>query len=279
MCGIVGILHRGGRQACPQLLSSMIALVRHRGPDAAEVLIDRNVGLAHARLSIIDPANGRQPMQTSDGRLAVTFNGEIYNYLELRDELIARGHIFRTRCDTEVVLHAYAEFGQRCVEHFNGQWAFAIWDRGEQKLFLSRDRLGVRPLFYTQVGSTFLFASEIKSLFRYPEVSRALDPCGLDQLLTYWAPVPPTTMFRDVFELPAGHHLVVQDDQLHSSCYWQLDYRIADQPVSGDALSEELRELLTDATRLRLRRCAGRSLFERRPGLLHHCSLSATLLR
>ncbi len=204
MCGIVGMLRSDQRQACAEQLNSMIAMVRHRGPDAAEVYTDRHVGLAHARLSIIDLENGRQPMQTGDGRFVVTFNGEIYNYLELRESLAARGHHFRTHSDTEVILHAYAEFGERCVEQFNGQWAFAIWDRVEQRLFLSRDRLGIRPLYYTQADRTFLFASEIKSLLRHPSVTRALDPNGLNQLLTFWAPLAPTTMFRDIRELPPG---------------------------------------------------------------------------
>ncbi len=247
------MLHLADQQACAERLSAMIALIRHRGPDAAEVYLDQRLGLAHARLSIIDLANGRQPMQTSDGRLVVTFNGEIFNYLELRDSLMARGHKFRTRSDTEVILHAYAEYGQRCVEHFNGQWAFAIWDRVRHRLFLSRDRLGIRPLFYTLADNTLLFASEVKSLFAHPAVRRELDPHGLDQLLTCWAPIAPRTLFRDVWELPPGHNLEVDGDQLRVTSYWQLDYGTSDRRRSVAEWSEELRELLTDATRLRLR--------------------------
>ena len=253
MCGIVGMLRWNQRQACAEQLKAMIAMVRHRGPDAAEVYTDGHVGLAHARLSIIDLENGRQPMQTADGKLVVTFNGEIYNYLELREALMARGHHFRTHSDTEVILHAYAEYGERCVEHFNGQWAFAIWDRAAQRLFLSRDRLGIRPLFYTQAARTFLFASEIKSLFAHPNVTRALDPSGLNQLLTFWAPLAPTTMFRDILELPPGHNLIVDGERIQSAPYWSLDYETSHQFQTVDQWSEALRELLTDATRLRLR--------------------------
>ncbi len=247
------MLHFDGRQACRERLGSMIALVRHRGPDAAEVYVDQRLGFAHARLSIIDLANGRQPMQTHDGRLVVTFNGEIFNHVELRDSLMARGHRFQTRCDTEVILHAYAEYGERCVEHFNGQWAFALWDRSRNHLFLSRDRLGIRPLYYTQAGDTFLFASEIKSLFAYPGVRRELDPHGLDQFLTCWSPIAPRTVFRGVWELPPGHNLEVKGDQLQVTPYWQLDYGAPERRRSAAEWSGELRELLTDATRLRLR--------------------------
>ncbi len=252
MCGIAGVLHLDDRQASPELLGNMIGLIRHRGPDAAELYVDRRLGFAHARLSIIDLANGRQPMQTTDGRLVITFNGEIFNYLELREALIERGHTFFTRSDTEVILHAYAEYGARCVEHFNGQWAFAIWDRLRGRLFLSRDRLGIRPLFYTQVGRTFLFASEVKALFACRDVRRELDPRGLDQLLTYWAPRAPQTLFRDVLELPPGHNLEVDGNRMQLSSYWRLDFGTRRQQSSAD-WCDELRELLTDATRLRLR--------------------------
>ena len=155
MCGIVGLMRMGKAPACREQLSAMIAMVKHRGPDAMEVYLDGHVGLAHARLSIIDLQNGRQPMQTPDGGLAITFNGEIFNYVELREQLQSRGCQFRTQSDTEVILHAYAEYGERCVEEFNGQWAFAIWDRRRQRLFLSRDRLGIRPLYYTSAARTF----------------------------------------------------------------------------------------------------------------------------
>ena len=250
----------------------MIAQVHHRGPDATATFIDpyedrpyedgpydegphgdrQRVGLAHARLSIVDLENGRQPMHY--GPLTITYNGEIYNYLELRQTLIQKGHSFRTRSDTEVILHAYQEYGGQCVEHFNGQWALAIWDRRQRSLFLSRDRLGIRPLYYTQVLGRMLFASEIKSLFVDPQVGRELDPRGMGQLFTFWTTLAPRTVFRQILELPPAHNLLVRDGQVGSATrYWQLDYREPSEPAGADPLAEQLRWLLEDATRLRLR--------------------------
>ena len=255
MCGIAGILQLDGQEASTRHLAAMIAQIAHRGPDASEVWGDGPVGLAHARLSIIDLANGRQPMHAADGELTVTFNGEIFNYVELRDELTRRGHRFRTHSDTEVILRAYLEYGERCVEHFNGQWAFAIWDRRRRRLFLSRDRLGIRPLFYTKAGGRFLFASETKSLFAHPNVHRELDPKGMNQIFTFWSTLAPATAFSNIQQLPPGHNLVVRDGQMgQPEAYWQLDYTTDDDNgASADQWAERLRELLEDATRLRLR--------------------------
>src|SRR5581483_2784509 len=159
MCGICGFVNLNGIDD-PELLPQMIGAIRHRGPDETGFHRSPEAGLAHTRLSIIDVAGGQQPMCNWDRSLWITFNGEIFNYVELREELIRRGHRFRTRSDTEVILHLYEEQGEQCVRHLNGQWAFAIWDVTRRKLLLSRDRLGVRPLFYTQTGDRFLFASE-----------------------------------------------------------------------------------------------------------------------
>ena len=176
VCGIAGIVNLDGRGVPGRVVRRMLAPLAHRGPDARGVHVDGPVGLGHVRLSIIDLAGGPQPMHYPERGLSVTFNGEIFNYIELRAELEAKGHRFRTRSDTEVILHAYEEYGDDCVEHFNGQWAFAIWDRPRRRLFLSRDRLGVRPLFYTVAKGKFLFASEVKSLFAHPDVPRADRP-------------------------------------------------------------------------------------------------------
>ena len=252
MCGIAGIHRFDAVRACPDRLEKMISQLRHRGPDAADVFVDRSVGLAHARLSIIDLENGHQPMQ--HGLLAITFNGEIYNYLELRESLIARGHSFRTHSDTEVILHSFQEYGARCVERFNGQWAFAIWDGERRSLFLSRDRLGIRPLFYTHLHNQFLFASEMKALFAHGAVSRELNPRGLSQIFTFWSTLAPNTVFRDIQELPPGHNLVLREGRIGPpTCYWRLNYAAPTETMAADAWAARLRWLLEDATRLRLR--------------------------
>ena len=238
-----------------EVLRSMISTLAHRGPDATAVYCAGPVGLAHSRLSIIDLEGGAQPMSIADGTLWITFNGEIFNYIELREQLISKGHIFRTRSDTEVILHLYQEYGEDCVQRLNGQWAFAIWDAPRRKLFLSRDRMGVRPLFYTQTPGAFLFASEIKALLACHEVNAALDTRALDQIFTFWVTVPPRTAFKDIRQLPPGHSLVVEDGQVRSWCYWILEYSSeATAPgASEQRLAQDLLELLLDATRIRLR--------------------------
>ena len=210
MCGISGVLKLDGSPVGTEQLRQMIATLQHRGPDANGIHVAGSVGLGHARLSIIDLQGGAQPMSSADGSLWITFNGEIFNHIELREELLKKGHRFLNRSDTEVILNAYREYGEDCVEHFNGQWAFAIWDSAERKLFLSRDRVGVRPLFYTQARNSFLFASEIKALFACPDVCREFDPRGMDQVFTFWSTIPPQTVFKHIFQVGAGQSLTVQ---------------------------------------------------------------------
>jgi asparagine synthase (glutamine-hydrolysing) len=236
----------------------MIRMIRHRGPDDCGTYIHQQVGLAHARLSIIDLASGHQPMSNADQTLWIVFNGEIFNFLELRQQLEARGYRFSTRSDTEVILHLYEEHGEDCVHFMNGQWAFALWDARERKLFLSRDRLGVRPLFYTHTGRLFLFASEVKAIFAHPQVARRLDYHALDEVFTYWCTLPPRTIFKDILELPPGHSMSVKDGTVKVRRYWQLNFGghgtpHALDPHREEELAAELRQLLIDATRLRLR--------------------------
>ena len=253
MCGITGILDLDGCPADPELVRRMVAPLRHRGPDESGVYVEGPVGLGHVRLSIIDLCGGRQPMHNEDGSISVSFNGEIFNYVELQKELHEKGHHFATRSDTEVILHAYEEYGEDCVQRFNGQWAFAIWDARRQSLFLSRDRLGIRPLFYTHVGDQFLFASEIKSLFVHPGVVREIDPVGLDQLFTFWSAIPPQTVFRGIRELPPGHNLTIEDGTVRTGSYWQLNFEPAETSQVESERADRLIELLHSATRLRLR--------------------------
>jgi asparagine synthase (glutamine-hydrolysing) len=253
MCGIVGIFHFDGTAVSEETIRRMVAQVQHRGPDASGVIIDGGTGLGHARLSIIDLSGGRQPMYNSDGSLCVTFNGEIFNYIELRETLAGKGHRFDTQSDTEVILHAFEEYGEDCLQHFNGQWALAIWDKKRRRLFLSRDRLGIRPLYYTVVKGKFLFASEIKSLLAHTDVARSIDPIGLSQVFTFWSTLPPRTVFQGINELPPGHSLTVEDGQLRTRRYWQLDYNCDSRPMTEQQYADELLDLLRDATRLRLR--------------------------
>jgi len=253
MCGIAGIYDLDGAAVNTAPLSRMVETIRHRGPDASGVWTDGPVGLGHARLSIIDLVGGAQPMSNPAGTLHISFNGEIFNYRELREDLIARGHRFATRSDTEVILHLYEERGEACVEEFNGQWAFAIWDARRKKLFLSRDRMGIRPLYYTRVGGSFLFASEIKALFAHPDTSRRIDLKALDEIFTFWCNIAPRTPFEGVEELPPGHSMLVANGRVESWPYWRLGYRGKDATWKDEECAERLRELLIDATRLRLR--------------------------
>ncbi|HTR22541.1 MAG TPA: asparagine synthase (glutamine-hydrolyzing) [Terriglobales bacterium] len=255
MCGIAGIVNSKQAPVEPQLLWRMISTLNHRGPDDGGVFAERNVGLAHARLSIIDLAGGHQPMSIENGSLWITFNGEIFNYIELREELERKGHHFRSRSDTEVILRMYLEKGEECTRYFNGQWAFAIWDSRDRKLFLSRDRYGVRPLFYTTAGGDFLFASEIKALLAHPAVHAEIDLRALDQIFTFWVTTPPRTAFKDVSQLPPGHSLVLQDGITKVCSYWEQDYAVSDEhtPESPQKKAEELLALMEDAARIRLR--------------------------
>ena len=256
MCGIAGYFALTPRPLAPrEVLSRMVEAVRHRGPDDGGIYYDGRAALGHRRLSIIDLSGGKQPLSTADGRLWVTFNGEIFNYVELRKELIERGREFRTKSDTETILHAYAEFGPQCVQSFNGDFAYAIWDRTNQRLVLARDRMGVRPLYYTVHDGVLLFASEVKSLFLYPGLKRELDPLGLDQTFTFWAPLAPRTAFKDIYELPPGCQLVAEQGVLKVTPYWSLRYPTRDDrsPLGQPEAEEQVKALLADATRIRMR--------------------------
>ncbi|MFZ5735494.1 MAG: asparagine synthase (glutamine-hydrolyzing) [Pseudomonadota bacterium] len=258
MCGIAGYHGSPGGIAHDRLLTEMAAAVAHRGPDASGVHVGDGFGLAHTRLSIIDLAGGAQPMTDIDGELWLSFNGEIFNYVELRQDLIARGHRFRTASDTEVILKAYRAYGPDCVKHFNGDFAFALWDSRNRRLMLARDRMGVRPLFYTRRQGCLYFASAIRSLLQVPGVAPEIDPIALDQTFTFWFPLAPRTIFKDIAELPPGHLLLAEGDRVRIEPYWQLAFPDADDIVAHDQrdpreLADELQALLIDATRIRLR--------------------------
>lgn len=259
MCGLAGILDRArdGDGAQPQRaeLAAMISRLQHRGPDGYGFFSDGAIGLAHARLSIIDIAGGNQPVFNEDKTVCTVFNGEIFNYIELRRELEARGHRFYTHSDTETIVHLYEEYGHAFVHRLNGQFAIALWDKTARRLVLARDRAGIRPLFYTEAGGRLAFASEAKALFALPEVERRLDVQGLGQLFTYWAPLAPTTVFANVHALPPGHTLVVDDKGLRIARYWDWQFpdRDAVDTRSPAECLDGLREQLVQSVRLQVR--------------------------
>ena len=256
MCGIAGLFERGsGRAPSPADLQPMVAAVSHRGPEASGLYVDDRVGLGHARLSIIDLEGGLQPLTNEDESLWLVCNGEIFNYVELRAELESRGHRFRSGSDCETILHLYEEQGPACVDQLNGQFAFALWDSRRGQLLLARDRLGIRPLFYTEAGGWLIFGSEIKALLTQAVVPRELDVVALGQVFTSWAPLPPRTMFQGIQTLRPGHLLIASRAGTTVQQYWRLEFpeRGAEPPLSEEAAKERLRELLLDATRLQLR--------------------------
>ncbi|MGZ4954078.1 MAG: asparagine synthase (glutamine-hydrolyzing) [Methylobacter sp.] len=258
MCGINGIAALSRQTKISEKdVRSMLPFLAHRGPDGSGVYLDpsQQVGLGHTRLSIIDLAGGAQPMHNEDKTVWVTFNGEIFNYLELRKTLLKEGHSFHTHSDTEVIVHAYEQYGDDFVQYLNGQFAIALWDNSRRRLLLIRDRVGILPLFYTRQGDRLLFASEIKALL--PQLSEAprISPTALDQIFTFWAPRSPNTLFEDIFEVPPGHILALENGCLSESIYW--DWRFPEQDDyhhGSDAdLAEQLYDLLADATSIRLR--------------------------
>lgn len=255
MCGIAGIFSPGQGPPSGRILRRMLYFLRHRGPDEFGMFLGPSIGLAHARLSIIDLSTGQQPMDNEDGSLWIVFNGEIFNYIELRETLVSRGHRFRTRSDTEVILHLYEEKGAGAVDELNGQFAFAIWDAGRQELFLARDRMGIRPLFYARAGNDWVFGSEIKAIFAHSGVSRKIDPVALDDIFTFWFPLSPRTAFEGIAEVPPAHYLTIDARGIKEPRrYWDLPSE-TDPPGAHDVsfYADGLRELMVDATRLQLR--------------------------
>ena len=256
MCGIAGILAFDNGAAPQRLeLARAIAKLTHRGPDGSGFYLQDAIGLAHARLSIIDIAGGAQPIHNEDSTVWVVFNGEVFNYVELRAFLEAQGHRFYTHSDTEVLVHLYEHYGTDFVQHLNGQFAIALWDQNKKQLMLCRDRVGILPLFYAEQNGRLLFASEIKALLPVLGRTPALNPAALDQVMTFWSTLGDTTMFEGVRQLPPGEMLIARDGNVRQQRYWDWRYPTDDNyhrtPVEQQA--EELRALLSDATRIRLR--------------------------
>lgn len=257
MCGIAGIYNfqSPGKPVSEELLKKMLSVIWYRGPDESGIYIGDNVGLGSVRLSIIDLSSGQQPISVQNGRYWIVYNGEIFNYIELRKELENLGYSFKTTTDTEVVVQAYAHYGPACLQKFNGQFAIAIWDKAGQQLFLARDRVGIRPLFYTQCNGSLLFCSEIKGLFQHQELDRKLSARGLSQIFTFWTTISPFTPFENIYELPPGHYLLAKPGISEIRQYWSLSFPesvYVFQDKQQDVV-EEFRDLFRDAVRLRLR--------------------------
>ncbi len=252
MCGIAGIFTpEGSDPVAPDLLRLMTRTLSHRGPDDEGYYVEGSVGLGHRRLSIIDVVSGHQPIHSEDGRLAIIFNGEIYNYLALRAELEAAGCRFATRTDTEVILHAYRVWGADSVSRLRGMFAYAIWDAGRRCLFLARDRVGIKPLYYSWDGRTLRFASEIKAIVADPAMRTSLDPLALDEYLTYLYVPAPRSIFREIRKLPAGHTLTVSPEGLLEREYWDLSFAPGPRRTEEEH-AEALRAALRDAVSVHL---------------------------
>lgn len=259
MCGIAGIINFNMHEDMQTTLTRMVGLMRHRGPDASGIYLNGPAGLAHARLSIIDLHSGDQPIHNEDRSIWIVFNGEIFNYPELRKDLIARGHRFYTQTDTEVLVHLYEERGPELFGKINGQFAFAIWDKKIKTLMLGRDRMGIRPLFYYRANNRLVFGSEIKALFGDESIPRNLDTQTLGDIFTCWAPLDSKTPFEGIRQVPPGHYAEFSKNSgLDVTPYWELSFQR--QGNHGDhpkrSLSEwtnEISALLYDAARIRLR--------------------------
>ena len=257
MCGICGIINLdNGQPPDLDILIRMMGRLVHRGPDSSGYYRDKKVALGHSRLAIIDLKTGAQPMSNEDDSIWIIFNGEIFNYLELASELSKLGHIFKTKSDTETIVHAYEQWGTSCFERFNGQWALSLWDRKNDQIILSRDRLGIRPLYYTICQNRVLFASEVKALFADKRVERDLDPAGFSEILTFWSPVAPRTAFKNIKEVEPGHFILIKNGMIKSRSYWTISFPDiqADSGFGEKENADFLRSHLIDASKLRFTR-------------------------
>jgi asparagine synthase (glutamine-hydrolysing) len=255
MCGIVGILDlRGKREIDAQLLARMNQTQYHRGPDDGRLHAEPGIGLGHRRLSIVDPSSGQQPLFNEDGSVVVVFNGMIYNFKALATELTALGHTFRTRCDTEVIVHAWEQWGEACVQRFRGMFAFGLWDRNRQTFFLARDRLGIKPLFYTLLADgRFAFGSELKALLCLPSLPRRLDPRAVEDYFAYGYIPEPRTIFNGVFKLNPGHTITLQagSETVQQRQFWDVPFKLA--PARGQQeIEQELMQRLRETVNAHL---------------------------
>ncbi len=251
MCGFAAWFDPEGARPERSWLEAAADALTHRGPDDAGFLIEEGVGLAFRRLSIVDVATGHQPLSNEDGSVWIVYNGEIYNHADVRGELEARGHHYRTQSDTETIVHAYEEWGEDCVTRLRGMFAFAIFDRGRRQMFVARDRVGIKPLYWTRAGRAFACASEIKALFAFPGVERRVHLPGVVEHLTLRYAASPATLFAGIEKLPPAHTRLVDGRRTPARRYWSVSYEPKREVSDGDALAE-LEARLTESVRLRL---------------------------
>jgi len=253
MCGICGKFEfERGASVSPALIRSMIETIRHRGPDDAGIHVSSQVGLGHARLSIIDLSSGHQPLSNEDGTVWIVFNGEIYNYRELRAFLLSKGHVFKTQTDTEVIVHLYEELGPGCVERLRGMFAFALWDENAKTLFLARDRVGIKPLYYSLNQTSIVFASEIKAILADPEIRRELAPQVIDRFLTFLYVPGEDTLLQGIHKLAPGHSLIVKNGKAEVRQYWDLKFSKPDNPLRLEDAGKRLSALLAETVELHM---------------------------
>jgi asparagine synthase (glutamine-hydrolysing) len=253
MCGICGkLFFDKNKLVSPELLLSMTRIMDYRGPDDEGLYNSGCIGLGHRRLSIIDLSSGKQPICNEDEKVWIVFNGEIYNYLELRSELIAKGHVFRTRADTEVIVHAYEEYKENCVSKLRGMFAFAIWDERERLLFLARDRVGIKPLYYCLTNKSLIFASEIKAILQDPEVKRETDHQMIDRFLTYFYVPGNETLIKRIYKLEPGHYLIFRNEKIRVKQYWEINFSSINSNYNFAEAKADLHNLLKDTVRLHM---------------------------
>ena len=254
MCDICGVLNLSpSKRTVKVVIQQMLAMIRHREPDGFGIYSDENIALSNARLSIIDLDTGDQPISNENETLWIILNGEIFNYVELRQDLERRGHRSKTKSDTETLLHTYEEFGVACLERLNGQFSLAIWDNVNHSLFLAKDRLGNTPLFYCIHEKKLVFGSEIKALLAYPGLRVEIDPIALQQVFTFWSVQSPKSIFQGINEIPPRHYLITNGDQISVKSFWSLDIAQQKNIHSEREYLEELESSLIDSVRLRLR--------------------------
>lgn len=256
MCGIAGFYQFNDSTDNKLItLRNMLTRIKHRGPDESGIYLSDDIGMGSVRLSIIDLSSGTMPLSNTDETLWIVFNGEIFNYIELKEELLAKNHTFKTNSDTEVIVHLYEEYGPEFLNKLNGQFAIAIWDKNKQELFLARDRVGIRPLFYSTVGDSFIFASEVKSLLEFPNFNPKISAKALSEYFTFWTSLSSNTAFEGVYELPPGSYMIINTNSKTIKNYWELPIVKPNKYKfnTAEEAAKEFEAIFTDSIKLRLR--------------------------